>query len=71
MPGALANELERICWEPDAGPKDPKGLMDVRERFRAREGKGADNGPGPTDDTNPIVLISSGWKSPRRTEFFI
>lgn len=34
------------------------------------EGSGADVGPG-EDGVSPMVLISSGWNSPRRKEFLI
>jgi hypothetical protein len=37
--------------------------------FRCRPGRGADIGAG--EAVNPIVFMSSGWKSPFRTEFLI
>ena len=44
--------------------------MDGREGFRDRLGRGADTGPGPILD-RPTIFMSSGWKRPRRTLFFI
>ena len=52
------------------GEGRPSGLRFERDDFLDNVGRGADNGPG-GGLARPTVLMSSGWKSPRRTEFFI
>lgn len=74
LPTEPASEADRVCVSADVGPKGEADEEDIRLRFclddlRRSPGRGADIGDGKA--VKPTVFISSGWKSPRRTEFFI
>ena len=70
-----ANDVEREwaarfeLYPNEATAEAVIGLSVGREVFLHRPGSGADMGPGELE--RPSTLISSGWKMPRRTEFFI
>ena len=50
-------------------PGEVMGLSPDREAFLDRLDTGADKGAG--EPERPNILMSSGWKRPRRSEFFI
>lgn len=72
-----ASEADRECVTSAGAGEGPNGEADDAEvrlifcldDFLCSPGRGAVIGGG--EAVKPTVFMSSGWKSPRRTEFFI